>query len=108
MSVTLYAEIEELLSQMFGQPVILAATTTLGHLSNIPVLIGDNDAVILDAQAHECIQTAVQLLKVRNVTVEVIRHNRLDMLQERIKALSKTHKKILFMTDGVYSMFGDF
>ncbi len=108
LSVSLYSEIENLLGQMFNQPIVLAPTTTLGHLSNIPVLIGDNDAVILDSQVHECVQTSVQLLKTRNVTVELIRHNRLDMLEERIKTLSETHKKIWYMADGVYSMYGDF
>lgn len=107
-SVTPYYEMENLLRQIFGQPVILAPTTTLGHLSNIPVLIGDNDAVILDSQVHECVQTAVQLLKARNITVELIRHNRVDMLEERIRILSETHSKVWYMADGVYSMYGDF
>jgi 7-keto-8-aminopelargonate synthetase-like enzyme len=106
-SVGLYTEAEELLEKIFKQPVILASTVTLGHLSNIPVLVGDRDAVILDAQVHECVQTAVQLLKTRNVTVELIRHNKMDMLEDRIKALSETHEKIWYMADGIYSMFGD-
>src|SRR5271154_1815238 len=48
-SAPLYKEVEDLLGKMFNQPVILAPSTTLGHISNIPVLIGDNDAVILDS-----------------------------------------------------------
>lgn len=107
-SAPLYKDIEDLLGKMFHQPVILAPTTTLGHLSNIPVLIGDHDAVILDGQVHESVQTAVQLLKTRSITVELIRHNRMDMLEERIVTLSKTHRKVWYMADGVYSMYGDF
>src|SRR5215813_8000277 len=45
-SVGLYNELEGLLEQMFGRPVILAPTVTLGHIANIPVLVGDRDAVI--------------------------------------------------------------
>jgi 7-keto-8-aminopelargonate synthetase-like enzyme len=37
-SVTLYSEAENLLEEIFEQPVLLAPTVTLGHLSNIPVL----------------------------------------------------------------------
>src|ERR1700690_187706 len=36
LSVTPYTEMEDKLRKMFGQPVILAPTTTLGHMSNIP------------------------------------------------------------------------
>jgi 7-keto-8-aminopelargonate synthetase-like enzyme len=108
-SVGLYDELEGLFEQMFGQPVILAPTVTLGHIANIPVLVGDDDVVIMDTQAHASIQTAVDLLKVRKVHLEIIRHNRLDILEDKIKELlSLGHKKIWYMADGVYSMYGDF
>lgn len=107
-SVTLYTEAEHLLEQIFEQPVLLAPTVTLGHMSNIPVLVGDRDAVILDLQVHSCVQTATQLIKARGVHVELIRHNRMDILEERIKELSDKYEKIWYMADGVYSMYGDF
>ena len=107
-SIGLYDELENLLQQIFCQPVILASTVTLGHIANIPVLVGDNDAVIIDMQAHASVQTACDLLKVRKVYTEVIRHNRLDILEEKIQELSASYKKIWFMADGVYSMYGDF
>lgn len=107
-SVGLYTELESLFTKMFNQPVIMCPSVTLAHLSNIPVLIGDHDAVILDAQVHECVQTAVQLLKPRNITVEMIRHNRMDALEDKIKSLKDKHKKIWYLADGVYSMYGDF
>jgi 7-keto-8-aminopelargonate synthetase-like enzyme len=107
-SVGLYDELENLFEEMFGQPVILASTVTLGHIANIPVLVGDDDAVIMDVQAHASVQTAVDLLKVRKVYTEIIRHNRLDILEDKIKELASSYKKIWFMADGVYSMYGDF
>ena len=106
-NVKLYTEMEELLRRMFGQPAMLLANVTLSHVSNIPILVKDEDAVILDTQVHDSVQTAVQLLKARNIKIEVIRHNRMDHLEERIQELSKTYKKIWYMADGVYSMFGD-
>ena len=107
-SVTLYPEAESLLEQIFERPVLLAPTVTLGHLSNIPVLVGDRDAVILDLQVHSCVQTAAQLVKARGVHVEVIRHNRMDILEERINELKSKYEKVWYMADGVYSMYGDF
>ncbi|MCX6291455.1 MAG: aminotransferase class I/II-fold pyridoxal phosphate-dependent enzyme [Bacteroidetes bacterium] len=102
-----YKESEELLEKMFHKPVILLQSLTLAHMSNIPILVGDNDAVILDSQVHDSVQTAVQLLKTRDVHVELVRHNRLDMLEHRIKELKDTYDKIWYMADGVYSMHGD-
>ncbi len=103
-----YAESEELLSKMFNKPVVLLQSLTVGHMSNIPILVSDRDAVLLDAEVHDSVQTAVQLLKVRNIRVELIRHNRIDKLEEQICELKKNYEKIWFMCDGVYSMKGDF
>lgn len=102
-----YKEAEELLEKMFKQPVILLQSLTLAHMSNIPILVGDNDAVIMDAQVHDSVQTAVQLLKTRDIHVELVRHNRLDNLENRIKILKNSYDKIWYMADGVYSMHGD-
>ena len=107
-SVTLYEELEKLLSNIFNQPVTLASTVTLGHLSNIPVLVSDHDAVIYDIQVHASVQTALEMLKPRNIHPEALRHNRMDILEERITKLKDKFDKIWFMSDGVYSMYGDF
>jgi len=107
-SVTPYSEAEALLEQIFERPVLLSATVTLGHMSNIPILVGDRDAVILDLQVHACVQTASQLVKARGVHVELIRHSRMDLLEERIIQLKDKFEKIWYMADGVYSMYGDF
>jgi 7-keto-8-aminopelargonate synthetase-like enzyme len=107
-SVTLYGEIEQLLTEIFNKPVTLASTASLGHMSNIPVLVGDHDAVIYDVQVHASVQTALEMLKTRNIQIEPVRHNRMDLLEERILKLKDRFDKIWFMADGVYSMYGDF
>lgn len=107
LSSPLYGELEDRLAKIFSAPAAVFNTTTLGHLSNLPILIGDEDAVILDVSVHSSVQMAVSLLKERNITTEIIRHNRLDILEDRVKQLSMTHKKIWYLSDGVYSMFGD-
>jgi len=102
-----YDVLENKLCEIFGSPAIAAPTTTLGHISVIPVLIYDDDAIILDHQAHNSTQTAVNLVKPRGVHVEMIRHNNMEMLEERVKKLREKHKRIWYMADGIYSMFGD-
>ncbi|MFM2206682.1 MAG: hypothetical protein RL213_657 [Bacteroidota bacterium] len=103
-----YPEAEALLSEIFGKPALLLQSLTVAHTTCIPLLVGDNDAIILDAQVHDSVQNAVQMLSSRAIHVEVVRHNRLDHLEERVKVLSRTYDKIWYMADGVYSMNGDF
>lgn len=107
LSMTMYEEVEDLLKKIFKAPVALSQTTSLGHISNIPILVGDHDAVIMDISVHATVQEAVSLLVERGITIERIRHNRMDLLEDRIKELRMTHEKIWYMADGVYSMFGD-
>ncbi|MCB0473004.1 MAG: aminotransferase class I/II-fold pyridoxal phosphate-dependent enzyme, partial [Flavobacteriaceae bacterium] len=104
----LYAELETLIEQMYGLPVIITKNSTLGHISVIPSAVDDNDGVILDHQVHWSVQNAAQMLKLRGIPVLMIRHNNIDMLEVRIKELYDTCDKIWYMADGVYSMFGDY
>ncbi len=102
-----YKEAEELLGKMFKKQVLLLQSLTVGHMSNIPIIVGNEDAVIMDSQVHDSVQTAVQFLKNRDIHVEIVRHNRMDMLEKRVIALKENYKKIWYMADGVYSMHGD-
>jgi len=106
-SFTLYRELEELLNRMFGANVILSTSSTLGHRSVIPILIDDNDAVIFDHQAHISMQDAGKDLSLRGVSVNLLRHNRLDELETKLQALASRHEKVWYFLDGIYSMYGD-
>ncbi|MGH2642483.1 MAG: aminotransferase class I/II-fold pyridoxal phosphate-dependent enzyme [Chitinophagaceae bacterium] len=106
-SLKLYRELEQLLEKIFGAHCVVTPTTTLGHIAAIPVLVSNQDAVIIDQQAHNSIQTAVTLLKPRGIPVEILRHSRMDLLEQRIQALSSHHQKVWYFADGIYSMFGD-
>ncbi len=103
----LYDELESLLSQIFGRPTILAPTTTLAHTSVASVLFRRNDAVLIDQQAHSSMHDALALAKDIGTHVELIRHNRMDMLESRLKKLCQQYDRVWFMTDGLFSMFGD-
>lgn len=102
-----YRELEEKLNLVFDGHTVVTPTTTLGHIATIPVIVSDNDAVILDHQVHNSVQTATTLLKPKGIHVELMRHNRMDLLEQRITELSKKHDKVWYMADGIYSMYGD-
>lgn len=104
----LYSELERKGEKMYGIPPIIAKNSTLGHLAIIPTLVRDEDAVIMDHQVHWSVQNACQLLKLRGIPVEMIRHSNLEMLEDKIRQLTTRSNKIWYMADGVYSMFGDY
>ncbi len=102
-----YQELEALMQAIFGFPAIVMPTTMLGHLSCLPSLVGPDDAVIMDHQVHTSVQMSVKILKTNGTHAEMIRHNRMDYLESRIQKLSTQHKKVWYLADGVYSMYGN-
>ena len=108
MSVGLYRELEERLEALFGQPAMVTASTTLGHLATLPIIVGDDDAVIIDLQVHSSVQMTAQMLKARKIPLHVIKHNCMESLENKIKHLRGKHRKIWYLADGVYSMYGDY
>ncbi len=100
--------LEHLLSQIFNhKPVIVYTSTTLTHISILPIVVGQNDAIILDQQSHISIQNAAQLMAPKGIPIEIIRHSSMEMLEHKLKSLYDKHDKIWYMIDGVYSMYGD-
>ncbi len=100
--------LEQYLSEMFGgRRIITYSSTSSAHISVIPTLITQEDAVILDQQVHFSVQTAAQMLRQRGVPIEMIRHSSMEMLEKQVIQLSQKHKKVWYLVDGVYSMYGD-
>jgi 7-keto-8-aminopelargonate synthetase-like enzyme len=102
----LYEELEAALAAITGRVALVAASTTLAHVAALPVLVRDGDAVILDQFAHASLHTATALL--RESTFELLRHQRFDLLEERLRVLTAKHRRVFYVCDGVYSMRGDF
>lgn len=102
----LYTELEHRLEAIFGAAVVVAPTTTLGHLGALPVLIGPEDVALIDHQAHASIHLAADVLRGRGVRVDVLPHNDVDALDAALGELSAV-SKVWYLADGIYSMFGD-
>lgn len=104
----LYGELEELVRTMYGHPIIITKNSTLGHIGVIPSAVDDDDVIILDHQVHWSVQNAAKMLKSRSVPIEMIRHNNLQMLEDKLKKYIHSKKHIWYMADGIYSMYGDY
>ncbi len=103
----LYDELEEIVSKIFNKPVILITRTSLGHIAALPLLVQPDDVIILDHFVHTSVRNASDMLRGRGNHIEILRHNNLEKLEQRIIELRKNHKKIWYLADGVYSMHGD-
>lgn len=109
LSCSLYTEWEDLVSQIFNnRPIALSTSVSLGHHAVIPVIVEPGDAIIMDQQVHTSVQDAAIKMQAKGVSLNIVRHNDLGELEEMVKELSKSHAKIWYMIDGVYSMYGDF
>jgi 7-keto-8-aminopelargonate synthetase-like enzyme len=104
----LYAELEGYLNRIFpGNPVV-TTTTTLGHCAVLPVLIEENDVILLDQYVHNSVRMAASLCKANGTTLTVVRHNDMNHLSDVIERKKKSGaRNIWFLGDGVYSMQGD-
>jgi 7-keto-8-aminopelargonate synthetase-like enzyme len=107
-SIDLYTDLEERLGKIFTQGHLLVpTTTTLGHLSVLPVLVGPGDLVLLDHQVHASVQLTAAVLRGLGAEVSDIPHNDTESLRATLSERAHKHKRVWFLADGVYSMFGD-
>ncbi len=105
-SIPLQGELEALLTRVFEAEAIVTASTTMGHLSALPVLIGSRDLVLVDSQTHTSVITATQGSVAAGVSVIPVPHNDMGALEQAIAA-DRDAERIWYLTDGVFSMYGD-
>lgn len=102
-----YAVLERLLRAMFGGPLVVAQTTTLAHFAALPILIGSEDAVVCDQLVHSSVQAVLPTLQAAGTFCRLVRHNRVDRLDDIVGVLSARHRRVWYLADGIYSMHGD-
>ncbi|MBL4627728.1 MAG: aminotransferase class I/II-fold pyridoxal phosphate-dependent enzyme [Roseicyclus sp.] len=100
-----YAEAEALLTQMTGRPTLLVPSTSLGHQAALPLLVGPEDLVLIDVQAHASLHVAAALLKAQGVRVQVVAHSAPEQIARKLRATDAP--KVWLLIDGIYSMIGD-
>lgn len=105
--IPLYTELNVLLERIFQSNVVLTTSLSLGHMGVMPVVVGQNDLVILDQHVHSSVQDAAQRLKAKGIEVTVVRHNDLVSLEQKVIASINQYQKVWYAIDGIYSMYGD-
>ena len=103
-----HVELEERLAKFKGAEASLTYPT--GFMVNsglIPQLVGDGDIIISDELNHGSIIDGVRLAKADRA---VYKHNDMNSLAEILEKTEKhepDYRRILIITDGVFSMDGD-
>ena len=104
-TVNIHLELEAELAEWMGTESALVFTT--GHQANLGALgtiLGPGDTVVADATDHASILDGCLLSRAK---IRTFRHNRLSLLEKRLKAARDDGGGILVVVDGVFSMEGD-
>lgn len=103
----MYDTLEDQLRQITGGSVVIAQTTTLAHIAALPIMVGPEDLVLIDAQTHDSVHLATQNLRGSGVRVATVPHNDVDALEQRLENSVAEYRHVWYLADGVYSMHGD-
>lgn len=106
-SLDLYTELEEKLERIFGGNILVPTTTTLGHLSVLPILVSPDDLVLIDHQVHGSVQLTVQVLRGLGCTVVDLPHSDIGALSGALEESAGRYPRVWYLADGIYSMYGD-
>ena len=104
----IHIELEERLAHFKRAEASLVYQT--GYAANsglIPQLVGEQDLVVSDELNHGSIIDGVRLLARREGRLQARRHDRPPRVLEETERHSPQYRRILVITDGVFSMDGD-
>ena len=101
----LYTQLEERLARLKQtQAACVFGSGYLANLGIIPTLVGAGDLVLVDELAHACLWGGSRLSRAR---VLAYPHVEIDRVKALLAELRGQHRRVLIVTDGVFSMDGD-
>src|SRR5262249_31288016 len=102
----LHRQLEAELAAFYDAPDCLTLVSAHAtHVSTIGVLMGPDDLIVHDDLMHN---SALMGAKLSRATTMSFRHNNLDHLEQVLRENRTKHKNTLIVTEGLYSMDGDF
>ena len=105
-SVRANVDAERKLADWLGvESVLIYPSVMLANLGAIPGLVGRQDAIALDEQAHSSMQEAAKIARANGAKVATFLHNDPKALEQTLAGLAP-YRCALVCIDGVYSMSG--
>lgn len=100
-----FADIETRLARLKGSEAALIMNSGFqANVSLIPTLVNRDSLVLADRLCHNSIYQGVLLSRARLLR---FRHNDLDHLRELLRRHGQAHRRVLVITESVFSMDGD-
>jgi 7-keto-8-aminopelargonate synthetase-like enzyme len=97
---------EEKLAQWLGtEAVLIYPSVTLANMGAIPGLVGKQDLLVVDEQAHNSIQEGAKIAKANGVRLATFSHCNPTAL-EQVLVSQRPYRCAVVAIDGVYSMTG--
>jgi len=104
-NLALHEQLEAELAGFLGREAALVfATGYMANVGVIPALVGRGDLVVSDALSHASIVDGCRLSRAE---VRVFPHGDTNALEDLLREVASTHRRVLVAVDGVYSMDGD-
>lgn len=101
----LHAQLEERLARFKGTPAcVLFGSGYLANVGTIPVLTGEGDLILSDELNHASLIDGCRLSKAER---RIFRHKDYQQLEEMLKRERHRFRKVLIVTDSLFSMEGD-
>jgi len=105
-SVRANVEAEEKLADWLGlESVLILPSVMLANLGAIPGLVGRQDAIAMDEQAHSSMQEAAKIARANGAKVATFAHSDPEALEQTLRSL-RPYRSAIVCIDGVYSMSG--
>lgn len=104
-NLAIHEALEDELAAFFGTQAALAFST--GYMANagvLPALVGPGDAIVSDALVHASLIDGARLSR---AAIHVFAHGDADALEAVLRDVAPSHRRVLVVLDGVYSMDGD-
>lgn len=106
-SVRANVEAEEKLARWLGtEATLIYPSVTLANVGALPGLVGKQDLLVVDEQAHNSIQEGARLAKANGTRVVTFSHCDPRALEQAL-AHAGTYRVAVVAIDGVYSMSGE-
>ena len=105
-TMSLHNRLERKLAEFKGaEDAIVLQSGFMANQAAVPALMGKGDLIISDELNHASIIDAVRLTKAARA---IYKHNDVDDLRRVLDGEQGKHTKIMVVTDGVFSMDGDY
>ena len=100
-----HRDLEERLARFKGTPsCVLFGSGYLANVGTIPALAGEGDLILSDELNHASIIDACRLSKAKRL---IFKHRDYNHLEDLLKRERNTVRRVLIVTDSVFSMDGD-